>query len=618
MGGSLRSGGRWLAIARLLRYAGPAAVVAGLLNLSIGLLPVGFLIGMSVLLDRLATTGSDLALLAVALGCLLAQQVLAPFQPALGEVVARRVDQRCAQRLLAGAFRSAPIATLEEAGTLDRIADVRAAFDGDLPTPGRAVAGALALVARYGQLAAAVTLVAVVLGVPAAVAVGVTALVVRFGHRGALGRFIELWDGLAGARRRVLYLRRLAAGPEAAKEIRVLGLRRWLGERHRTASEEYLRPLWSGRRRLMGPPFLGYAAVGLAGAAYALVDLAWAGAGGGLTVLQLTIAAQAVLIPIRFGVFFPESDVQTQLGAQTYAALADLETRADPPRQPSGSARPAVCAPRREIRFEDVHFAYPGGRTVFSGLDLVLPAGRSTAVVGLNGAGKTTLVKLLAGFYHPDRGAVRIDGRTLRDLDVDAWRAQLAVIFQNFVRYEFTAAENIGLGAARHLEDIAAVREAARRAGVLEMLDDLPEGLATPLHSRQQGGRDLSGGQWQRVALARALFAVQAGASVLVLDEPTAHLDVRAEADFYDRFLETTAGLTTLVISHRFSTVRRADRIAVLERGRVVEYGDHASLLAGGGRYAEMFTLQARHFVDVAPGADVAYGVGPDPAMEQR
>ncbi len=612
----MRSHERWLAIARLLRYAGSLAVVAGVLNVSIGVLPLGFLVGMSLMLDRLATAGNELPLLAVAFGCFLAQQVLATYQPALGEVIARRVDQRCVHRLLAGSFRRAPVPALEDPGTLDRLADIRAAFDGDLPTPGRAVAGALALVARYSQLVGAVALVAVVLGAPAAVAVGVSALVVRFGQRGSLGRFAALWDGLAGARRRVLYLRRLAAGPEAAKEIRMLGLRGWLGERHRQASEEYLGPLWAGRRRLLGAPFLGYAAVGLAGAAYTLVDLARAGAGGTLTVLQLAIAAQAVLIPIRFGVYFPESDVQTQFGVQAYRALTDLESRVERI-SPSGAqtgpvagdsayrvAGPVATAPRGEIRFQDVHFAYPGGRPVFSGLDLILPAGRSTAVVGLNGAGKTTLVKLLAGFYRPDRGTISVDSRDLREYDAAGWHRQLAVIFQDFIRYELTAAENIGLGAPGRRVDLAAVRDAARDAGVLDVLDDLPAGLATPLHSRQDGGQDLSGGQWQRVALARALFAVRAGASVLVLDEPTAHLDVRAEADFFDRFLVTTAGRTSLVISHRFSTVRRADHIAVLEQGRVTEYGDHDSLLASGGRYAEMFALQARHFVVPADGAD--------------
>ncbi|PZG17752.1 ABC transporter ATP-binding protein [Micromonospora craterilacus] len=578
---------------------------------------------MSVMLDRLASGGDELPLLAAAFGCFLVQQVLAPFQPALGEAIARRVDRRCLHRLLAVSFRRAPIPALEDPGTLDKLADIRAAFDGDLPTPGRAVAGALALVARYSQLVGAVVLVAVVLGAPAAVAVGVSALVVRFGQRGSLGRFAALWDGLAGARRRVLYLRRLAAGPEAAKEIRVLGLRGWLSERHRQASEEYLGPLWAGRRRLLAAPFLGYAAVGLAGAAYALVELARAGAGGTLTVLQLAIGAQAVLIPIRFGVYFPESDVQTQFGVQAYRALADLEARVERVSPPGAGtdpvagagvaartqlvARPVAASPRGEIRFQDVHFAYPGGSPVFAGLDLTLPAGRSTALVGLNGAGKTTLVKLLAGFYRPDQGTISIDGRDLRELDGDSWHRQLAVIFQNFIRYELTAAENIGLGAPGRRGDLAAVRDAARQASVLDVLDDLPAGLATPLYSRHTGGQDLSGGQWQRVALARALFAVRAGASVLVLDEPTAHLDVRAEADFYHRFLETTAGLTSLVISHRFSTVRRADHIAVLERGRVVEYGDHDGLLASGGRYAEMFALQARHFVDLAGGGAEPY-----------
>jgi ATP-binding cassette subfamily B protein len=259
--------------------------------------------------------------------------------------------------------------------------------------------------------------------------------------------------------------------------------------------------------------------------------------------------------------------------------------------------RLAGQAPVSGIAFEKVSFSYPGsGRQVLRELDLEFPAGTSTAIVGLNGAGKTTLVKLLARLYEPAGGRITVDGAALAELDVRSWHRRLAVIYQDYVRYELDAAANIGLGAPAHLGDAQALERAIEWAGAAEVTAALPDGLATVLSSRYRGGVDLSGGQWQRIALARALFAVQAGASVLILDEPTAQLDVRAEVAFFDRFLELSRGLTTVVISHRFSTVRRADRIVVLDGGRITEQGSHQALMAAGGQYAELFGLQARRF----------------------
>ncbi len=242
-------------------------------------------------------------------------------------------------------------------------------------------------------------------------------------------------------------------------------------------------------------------------------------------------------------------------------------------------------------------FAYPGSdRQVLDKIDLEFPAGTSTAIVGLNGAGKTTLVKLLARLYEPTGGRISVDGADLGGFDARSWQRSLAMIYQDYIRYELDAATNIGLGApephGRPGRDRAGVRMGWRHRGDRR----LPRGLRTVLSSRYQGGTDLSGGQWQRIALARALFAAGAGASVLVLDEPTAQLDVRAEVAFFDRFLELTQGLTTMVISHRFSTVRRAQRIVVLEDGRITEQGTHEELITMEGSYAKLFELQARRF----------------------
>jgi ATP-binding cassette, subfamily B, bacterial len=234
---------------------------------------------------------------------------------------------------------------------------------------------------------------------------------------------------------------------------------------------------------------------------------------------------------------------------------------------------------------------------------LILRAGECTALVGLNGSGKTTLVKLLARLYQPTRGTILADGCDIRSLSFDSWRCRLAVIFQDFNRYELSVTDNIAFGAIEQPADPGRIDAAARKAGIAGLIDGLPHGERTLLAREYDGGAELSGGQWQRVALARALYAVDSGADVLVLDEPTAALDVRAEAAFYEEFIRNASGRTTLLISHRFSSIRHADRIVVLEQGHVIEDGTHESLLEQGGRYADLFRLQAQRFAAEGEGS---------------
>jgi ABC-type multidrug transport system fused ATPase/permease subunit len=256
--------------------------------------------------------------------------------------------------------------------------------------------------------------------------------------------------------------------------------------------------------------------------------------------------------------------------------------------------------PAPEIEFRELSFAYAGGSPVLERFNLRIPGGSSLAIVGQNGAGKTTIAKLLCRLYDPQSGGIAIDGTDLRDLTLESWRRRVTAVFQDFTRYELPLRDNVAPGGAP--DDV--VRRALDSAGAAGLA-----GLDTILSRAYEGGTDLSGGQWQRIALARALCAVQLGAGVVLLDEPTAQLDVWGEAEIFDRILAATRRCTTILISHRFSTVRHADRICVIEKGRVVELGTHDELMAKGGRYRTMFDLQAQRFAATTNEEGATYDV---------
>lgn len=398
------------------------------------------------------------------------------------------------------------------------------------------------------------------------------------------------WTGQSEAHRRFGYLFDLGTGV-AAKELRVFGLSSWLVTRHRTGWLAAMRPLWTARRRGVARGLLA-AALHIAVTAGAVVLAIRAARAGELSLADVTATVPAILaVGWSAG---NGAGAPVERGRKAYLAMRELP-RLIEERHPAPSRTIAVAdrVPEKAIRFERVCFRYPGQRRdVLHELDLEIRSGEALALVGVNGAGKSTLVKLLAGVYRPTSGRILVDGTDLADLDARSWQARVAAIVQDFLRFPLSAAENVALGCDGDLGEVA------RRAGADQVVRRLPMGWETVLDKTYDGGIDLSGGEWQRLALARALHAVRSGSTVLVLDEPAAALDVRAEADLVDRYLELTRGVTSLIISHRFSVVRDADRICVLDGGRIVEEGDHGRLLQAGGRYAELFRLQAERYAN--------------------
>lgn len=578
------------------------------LNVVVGLLPVAFVVASSALIGRAPAAvanglGSSqwhalVSAFLVASGVFFAQQVVTPFQSSLAQVVKHRVDGHFYDRMFAAVARSTSIAPLENQTSLAHLHQATESLLTGFRTPGDAAAGTLALIARYTRLIGFGVLIVTAVSWLPAVAICASTMLFRFGHRGGLRMYTRLWPTMSPLRRERDYFRALGLGAATAKEIRVFGLTAWLVERYRSSAVAALMPMWRTRRQVNVQRFLGYTVVGLIVSGAALAVMVRSAARGELTLTELLLGLQASIGALLLGEFYHEADAATQFGMLTARALDDFEKYVDDQVASEEHATgKADGLPTQDIHFADVSFTYPGStRRVLDGLDLTLRAGECTAIVGLNGAGKTTLVKLLARLYEPTEGSLLVDGRDAQEFAVESWRRQIGVIFQDFNRYELSVADNIAFGAIETPADPVALRAAADKAGILAAVDELPRGLDTMLARQYDDGAELSGGQWQRVAIARALHAVDAGAKVLVLDEPTAALDVRAEAAFFDEFAERTRGVTTLLISHRFSSVRHADRIVVLAEGKLIEDGTHESLLAGGGRYADLFHMQAEQF----------------------
>ncbi|MGO8889446.1 MAG: ABC transporter ATP-binding protein [Streptosporangiaceae bacterium] len=440
-----------------------------------------------------------------------------------------------------------------------------------------------------GATGAAVALLAVA---PLLVPVALLALIPGWLASGRRGRaFYHFGVVMTPRDRERGYLAGLLTGRDPAKEVRAFGLAAFLRARHDRLYDERIEQM----RRISTRQMRGMAAADLASAATiaaAIAGILWLAVSHHLALSAAAAGAAALVLLGQRLAFASQSAGMLQESAmfiEDFVAFAELSPPRPEPREPGAPGRePASFGP---IVAEEVTFSYPGSeRVALHGVSLRIEPGEVVALVGANGSGKTTLAKLLAGLYLPSEGRVCWDGRDTREVDSRELLSHTAIVFQDFIRYALSAGDNIALGRHEHAQDTAAIVRAAERTGADRDIGSLPEGYQTLLGPAFIDGTDLSCGQWQRVALARTFFR---DAPLVILDEPTAALDAKAEHELFARIGELFADRSVLLISHRFSTVRSADRIYVLNEGFVVESGTHEELVAAEGTYAELFTLQA-------------------------
>lgn len=388
-----------------------------------------------------------------------------------------------------------------------------------------------------------------------------------------------------------MYLETVLAREDHAKEVKLYGLGARLLGRYR----DIFRRLYREDRALTIRRDAWGFGLGLIGTISLYSAYAWIAVSavrGGITLGEMTM----YLMLFRQG----QAAVSASLAAiggmyEDNLYLSTLYEYLETPVAPPVGNAVHGPDPRDGVRFENVGFSYPGAsEPALEGVNLHLKPGGSLALVGENGSGKTTLIKLLTRLYKPSTGRILLEGRDLEEWDEARLRERIGVIFQDFTRYQMLVGENVGAGDERHFEDEARWREAAAKGRAGEFIETLPAGYRTQLGKWFKDGRELSGGQWQKIALSRAFMRTRA--DILVLDEPTAAMDAQAEAEVFEHFRQLAQGRITILISHRFSTVRMADQIAVLDRGRIVEQGSHEELMQLNGRYAHLFTLQARGY----------------------
>jgi ABC-type multidrug transport system fused ATPase/permease subunit len=580
----LRARNEWKFFAVLPKADRLLAVVWWIVLVLRGVLPAVFAIAMGILVaavQRGSGLADGLAFVGIVFVLL---QVLTPIHQAVGANLGDRTAAWLYDRLTDACVRPPGLGHLEDPKLTN---DLTVARDFDLGMTGPPlfismdfIAGGL--VEMLGGLASAVVLAAYAWWAP--LVLGGAWLATHW-----LLRESSIWhdrntDEVRGAQRDADYAYRLAVDAPASKELRLFGLAGWTIDRF-VQRRTRLHALQYEATRLRERPLLWSMLLVIGANVVVFWSLASAAVNGSLNLGEVVMFAQSAVgtSMIAFGGLNWALDG----AAAPVAAVLRLEPAMEPAGALPSGKRAATGMPARAIRFHDLTFAYPGGGPVLEGFDLTIPAGSSLAIVGQNGAGKTTLAKLLCRLYHPQAGAIEIDGVDVRDFDIASWRSRLTAVFQDFTRFELPLRDNVAPAGAPD----TAVRAALESAGAANLA-----GLDTVLAKGYEGGTDLSGGQWQRVALARALCAVKLGAGVVLLDEPTAQLDVRGEAEVFDRVLAASRHCTNILISHRFSTVRHANRICVLEHGKVIELGTHDELMAKDGRYRTMFDLQAQRF----------------------
>jgi ABC-type multidrug transport system fused ATPase/permease subunit len=593
----LRARNEWKFFAVLPKADRTLAVVWWIVLILRGVLPALFAIAMGVLVadvqrgDRLV---EGLALVGVVFVLL---QVLTPIHQAVGANLGDRTAAWLYDQLTEACVRPPGIAHLEDPKLTG---DLTVARDFDLGMTGPPLFISMDFIASglvdlIAGLASAAVLAAYAWWAPLVLA-GAWLATHWLLRESAIWRDRNT-EEVRGAQRDADYAYRLAVDPPASKELRLFGLAGWTIDRF-IQRRTLLHALQYEATRLRERPVLWSMLLVVGANVVVFWSLAQAAVSRNLDLGEVVMFAQSAIgtSMIAFGGLNWALD-----GA---SAPVGAVLRLEPVMGPAGALRSgqrtAAGQPARAIRFRDLTFAYPGGAPVLQGFDLEIPAGSSLAIVGQNGAGKTTLAKLLCRLYDPQAGAIEIDGVDLRDFDLGSWRSRLTAVFQDFSRFELPLRDNVAPAGAPDTAVLAALES----AGAADLA-----GLDTVLARGYEGGTDLSGGQWQRVALARALCAIQLGAGVVLLDEPTAQLDVRGEAEIFDRLLAASRHCTTILISHRFSTVRHANRICVLEHGRVVEFGTHAELMAKGGRYRTMFDLQAKRFTATEDEEGATYDV---------
>jgi ATP-binding cassette subfamily B protein len=521
---------------------------------------------------------------------LIAEFMLAVLSDILGRIVSL-VDSLLSERV----SNSSSVRLMEHAATLDLEDFEDSEFQDQLERARRQTSGRMTLMGQLlGQAQDIVTVVSFVAGfiffAPWLIALLLLALVPAFlGEAHFNAQSYSLDFGRTPERRELDYVRQTAASVETAKEVKIFGLNGFLIDRYmRLANDFYAanRKLAVRRARWGGL----FTAIGTIGYYLAYAYIAWRTLTGEFSVGDLTFLAGSFrrLRALLEGLL---TSFSTTAGQALYLndlfSFFEVEPEILSPNNPRPFPQPII----EGFVFDNVGFRYPGAeRWAVRHLSFTLRAGEVLALVGENGAGKTTLVKLLIRLYDPDEGRILLDGHDLREYDLDALRGNMGVIFQDFVRYSLSAGDNIAVGKIAAREDQDRIERAATRSQADEVIKRLPAGYGQMIGKRFKNGVELSGGEWQKIAIARAYMRE---AAVLVLDEPTAALDARSEFEVFKRFKELSSGKTAVLISHRFSSVRMADRILVLADGIVEAAGTHDQLMAQSGRYSELFELQA-------------------------